>query len=358
MDVLSSYHPLASAVAPQQQPYGTQGPSEAIVSERPVSSRTDQALTVDAFAAPEVEQAGLSVDAASLKYRRSERTSLYIKTQEGDVVRLKFRTREAVSLETAHAEGEHGEVSELSLKTRSASKLSVSVKGDLSAAELAAIQDTIEQATELAEDFFAGDVAAAFEGASALEIDGGQLARVKLKMKTMEHITYSARAVSLGMPTQVGAPQVDSNVVADDGHHRESDSGVRIESEPRVVLSEGATEAADAPDDATSPEGDLMPAAPDEGESPVEGPPSLSSSAEVFRSIGSFLTKLMDAFGAQQGGGSASVLDVSLKLRVFESTLVTLSQMRMDSEAPVSPLLHETIDALEAQEQPPMDQVA
>ena len=353
MQVLNSFHPLAVSAAPEQQLFEAKTQPEVMVSASPASSRTLEA----AFAAPEADKASVSANATALKYQHSERTSLYIKTQEGDVVRLKFRTNDTVSFRSSHAENENGEVSELTLKTSSATKLSVRVKGDLNAEELAAIQDTIEQASALAENFFAGDVAAAFEGAAALDIDGGQLARVKLKLKTMEQMTYSSRSVGSRASMAKRTPEVSASPEPrTDVALPAPDAAPSAEAAP-TSFSSGLAESLDAPNESPAVE-DTPAAAPDAVETPVEAASPEFSRADAFRSIGAFLTQLMDAFGANEDGTSSGVLDVSLKLRLFESTLVTLSQIRTESQAPVSPLVHETIDALSGQEQAPVDRVA
>ena len=82
-------------------------------------------------------------------------------------------------------------VAETSLAAKSSTKVSLKVKGDLNSDELAAIQSIFVQSASLADEFFAGDYAAAFEAASGLEIDGQQLAKVSLRFAVRESLTYS-----------------------------------------------------------------------------------------------------------------------------------------------------------------------
>ena len=57
--------------------------------------------------------------------------------------------------------------------------------------------------------------------------------------------------------------------------------------------------------------------------------------------------------------GPAGALDVSLRIRIVQSTLVTLAQARAEEEAPLPELVPETLDALAAREEaPPLDQMA
>ncbi|MDX1562566.1 MAG: hypothetical protein R3305_06540, partial [Gammaproteobacteria bacterium] len=131
-----------------------------------------------------------------LRYERSEKSVLRIRTQEGDVVALKIRAGESLKVSVG-AEGDDDDgvtIAETRVVARSSTRVSLKVKGDLNEAELAAIRDVFAQATALAEDFFSGDYAAAFETASALAIDGDQLARVSLRLKVREALTYSGPA--------------------------------------------------------------------------------------------------------------------------------------------------------------------
>ena len=64
---------------------------------------------------------GLQEGDASLRYHRSENTSLKIRTQEGDVVRIRFQTRESAKAELSHEVGDGVESTELKLSTRSSS---------------------------------------------------------------------------------------------------------------------------------------------------------------------------------------------------------------------------------------------
>jgi hypothetical protein len=142
---------------------------------------------------------------ATLRYRRSERTALYIQTQEGDVVRLRIKVRDSATASGSGGNGGDKPVAELSVNARSSVKISFHVDGNLNADELAAIQDVVEQVGTLADEFFAGDVPAAFAAAQDLNIDGSQLAKVGLRLSQHQSVTYRgpAPASSAPAPTSV-----------------------------------------------------------------------------------------------------------------------------------------------------------
>jgi hypothetical protein len=195
MQALSYFHSAFAAMrVTTEHHHARSTESAAPVHARPIESRLRE--TTDSETSGSV---------SSLSYRRSEKTTLYIRTQEGDIVRLTFKTRESASLQVAQAQDADGETTEIALNTRSSSKLSIKIHGDLNEEEVAAIQDAIDQAIDLADDFFGGDLQAVFESAAAFDIDGEQLASVKLKMSTRERLTYS---VSGFVSTPMTRPEI------------------------------------------------------------------------------------------------------------------------------------------------------
>ena len=97
--------------------------------------------------------------ATALEYRRAERTTLQSRTQEGDLVSLKFRVKDALSARSATVDNGETTVAELRVCARSSTRLKLSVQGDLNVDELAAIQSIVEQAGTLANEFYAGGTA-------------------------------------------------------------------------------------------------------------------------------------------------------------------------------------------------------
>ena len=151
---------------------------------------------VAAFVAGRESGAGESMTSA--KVTTKERGVLEIRTLEGDVVKIDFRTSTNVRLGATEAAG-----GQESLKVRISERTSLQVEGDLNAAELAAIGDLVRKVDSLANEFFAGDVEQAFAAAADLQIDSTQLADFslnlgmsqKVRMRTTEAVT-SRDAVS------------------------------------------------------------------------------------------------------------------------------------------------------------------
>jgi hypothetical protein len=297
--------------------------------------------------------------AATLRYRRSERTALYIETQEGDVVRLKIKVRDAVDATASTATDGDTQLAELSVSARSSVRISFHVEGDLNADELAAIRSVVEQTGTLAEDFFAGDLPAAFAAAQALDIDGSELAKVGLRLSVREHLTYSGPALPRPAPTPTPAEPPVATLPA---------PAETVEPTPEVAA---------APAEEVSPEvTDPAPALPT-AETGAETPPTsaqtpaptvapVSVAGQALAVIADFVQQLLDTLGAppepEDDAGTTPSLQLSLKLRIFQATVFNLAVTQLpgttaddDASATAMPLVADTLEALAAAQEPPLD---
>ncbi len=295
-------------------------------------------------------------ETGKLSYRHSERTALHIRTQEGDTVRLKIKASESLGVAAGQDEGDDGEtISELGLQARSHIRISFKVKGELNGDEMAAIQAVIDQAGTMADDFFTGNAEGAFATASALEIDAAQLANVRIRMKSSEQLTYPLSGM---LPTRLDGPQVSAVEPAGDSSPVPvTDGSVDNTDVPEVPAGEG-------PAGTGNVDGEAAAAAPvtDETVTDVTGDDTGRTSimANALQSIGVFLNSLMDSFGGDDDaqGGVASADSITLKLQVFRSMLLSVSELQdTKQEDPATRLAAETLDAVSAQ-QTPLDALA
>lgn len=294
----------------------------------------------------EPKKAATEADAAAaLSYRRSEGTSLFIKTQEGDLVKLKISSRESMSMSATLSQD--GEQTVATVGKESSSSLSVSfdVEGDLNEEELAAIRSVIEQTGELAEQFFNDDVAGAFAAASSMQIDASQLANVGLRMSLREQMTYSAKnlprndsVMPLPAATPLPAPAATATPAT-----APSTAVSTPASAPTAAPAQTSTTPTPAP--AQTPASEPTPATPTQ------------SAPDVIRR---FLTQLMDKLSTPGSVTSAS-LDMSLKLRIFQSVVTSAAETKAaetSTEPALSPLVPETLDAMAARQDAPLKAVA
>ncbi|MBT8117408.1 MAG: hypothetical protein KJO66_06210, partial [Gammaproteobacteria bacterium] len=285
-----------------------------------------------------------------LSYRHSERTALHIRTQEGDMVRLKIRASESLSIAAGQDENDDGKtISELDLQARSLTRISLKVKGELNGEEMAAIQSVIEQAGTMAENFFTGDAEGAFATASALEIDAAQLANVRIRMKSSEQLTYPG---SGALPARLTAPQAPTTEPAGT-----SPAPVSGASADNPATSPAGTAVEDTGADSANVEAAAVVPVPAEADTvdSADATGRTSIMANTLQSIGVFLNNLMDTFsGTDDGqGGVVSADNMTLKLQVFRSMLLSVSELQdTKQEDPATTLAAETLDAVSTQQTP------
>jgi len=115
-----------------------------------------------------------------------QRSTIRIRTQEGDIVRLDLRRAERMSAtDVAVTEGDN-EFSATRVEVSSRTRSVLTVKGDLNEAELAAIQNIFAQAETIADEFFGGNLAAAFDMAAGLEFDTETLSKVNMRFRAKQ----------------------------------------------------------------------------------------------------------------------------------------------------------------------------
>jgi hypothetical protein len=139
-----------------------------------------------------------------------QKTTLQFVTQEGDVVQLELRSRTALDMAGAAGSGADGVVAAGSARVIAGSHLAIHVQGNLNDEEMAAIQDVLTQVEDLAAQFYSGSVDAAFAAASALSIDGSQLAAAALDMRQSLRVHAAAVAVAVAVAGPAPAAPVDA----------------------------------------------------------------------------------------------------------------------------------------------------
>jgi hypothetical protein len=309
-----------------------------------------------------------------LAYRRTERTSLQITTQEGDVVELKFTAKDSLSAKASGCGEGDTPVAELAVCAKSSTRLMISVNGDINDAEYAAIQAVVDQASAVAADFFNGDVAAAFNSASTLGIDAGQLAQVHLRFSLRESLTYSGPLSLPASAPAAEAPAGDAPAVetTETATTQSATPDVGESQDPLPPIdTQTATDQADVTEATAAPAADA---------SAATGYDALANLQNLLDTIAAFLTTVLARLEtpaestsvpatteATVGDGSVRLtLDLSFKLRLLSTILVagtsadeTQTDTQTQSETPAVPaLVPETLDALAAGTEPSLDAVA
>ncbi len=119
-------------------------------------------------------------------YARSETFDLQITTRDGDRLHILVAAASANWSQTAAVASSDGSNSLAALSSRSGSLqvggFQVQVEGELDNEERAALEDLFGQVTDLSKQFYAGDLAGAFDRAMQLDMDGSQLASMSLRL--------------------------------------------------------------------------------------------------------------------------------------------------------------------------------
>ena len=125
---------------------------------------------------------------SAASYTKSESLDLQVRTAEGDVVTLSFSDSNSATVITGAAQTANGSAQADIMSSWHSSDMQVSVKGQLSDQELAAIKALADQAGDVANDFFSGDMAAAVQDANQMEISGraNTLSAFSLNLQSIE----------------------------------------------------------------------------------------------------------------------------------------------------------------------------
>jgi hypothetical protein len=129
-------------------------------------------------------------------YSRSESVDLQVLTQDGDRITLSyssaFSSSQSASAAFARNDGVSAVAASFSSSSSSSLSFSLSIEGHLDQGEQQALNDLLLQIEELADEFFGGDLNAAFELALELDMDFTELAAMSLDLN--QSTTQSAAA--------------------------------------------------------------------------------------------------------------------------------------------------------------------
>lgn len=251
--------------------------------------------------------------------RTRQRTSIRIRTQEGDIVRFNLKQVDKLSASDVAVSNEDGEASSTAVEMSSRSRMSVRVKGDLNESEMAAIKTVFEQAQQMADDFFGGDIAAAFDAAQGFEYDAEQLARVNLRfrMRQVSNISYTETVTTQQRPV-IESPAEPAQAAAP------ALAPARPEAAPR----------ADLPVEPVVADKPRVEAVVDEA--PAAEPPALDGNAlsGFFDLVSDFLRSVGDGFDYASGGSSIRLhYSESFKLELLRTVISTTAPAGAENAA-------------------------
>lgn len=279
----------------------------------------------------------LTVDAKS-----KQRSTIRIRTQEGDVVKLSLRKYDRVSASDNSVTSGEETSSSTEVEVSSRSRMMLRVDGDLNENELAAIQNVFSQAEEIANQFFGGDISAALDLATGFEFDSEQLARVRLGFRNFQssNVTYSESTRSLpttdaAIPTrpvavEIAAPRSPAEPAA-----------VRPVSIPSPVTAvPSAVESVSIPSTVTAEQvQDIVEPLP---ASPPTRAIDTSVFSDFFSLVSDFLRSIGDGFEASGASGSTSVrlhYSESFKLEILGAVINATAPEQLEDAASTATLI-------------------
>ncbi len=128
--------------------------------------------------------------------RETNNFSFELTTQEGDKVVINAMSDSELYEESFTSANENSSLSMYSASQQSHSGYSFSVEGDLNEAEMTAIEDLLGQVNSLADEFYDGDLATAFDMALELESDGDQIAQFSLNLRQQQVQSYQYSGIA------------------------------------------------------------------------------------------------------------------------------------------------------------------
>lgn len=140
------------------------------------------------------------------EYGRAREFSFELTTKEGDKVTIKASSSEGFALEAGRASRGGSSASSVNASYSSSSAFSIEITGELSDAELTAINDLLGRVNELAGQFFAGNLDSAFEQALSLGYNEKQIGSFALNLAQAE-IQQVTRAYQVTEPAVAGVDQ-------------------------------------------------------------------------------------------------------------------------------------------------------
>lgn len=225
-----------------------------------------------------------SASVLSAETETRQRSTIRIRTQEGDMIKLSLRNVERMSIEDASTTEGDANVRSTEIQVSNRSRMMLRVNGDLNEAEMTAIKAVFEQAEAIADEFFGGDLAAAFDMAAGLEYDTEQLAKINMRFRERQVSTVSYAVT--GAPPAAIAKEADPVIAA-------PSTPVVEKVEPAPVA---ATEVAPETEAASTE-------APPET-NPGASVPSDNAMDNFFDLLGNFLSSLNEGFESDSGGMS------------------------------------------------------
>jgi hypothetical protein len=229
--------------------------------------------------------------AVSATHIRKERGSIELVTQDGDVVRIRFRSRESERVDLAGVQDAEGSALSARIATQHSARLKVAVHGELDAGELAAIENFLGGVNALATEFYDGDAEAAFAAAAELQADAQEIARYAVRLSLSKRFDVRAQVQGQPLPSHDRSPAAGPVCVGQVSRQAPS-VGASVVT-PSTPSAAPIAPSPDASDPATAPQ--VAQASGTPGPSAPGAAPARKASEDGLDSIRQFLQRVLAA---------------------------------------------------------------
>ena len=242
---------------------------------------------------------------------RREKGSVSILTQDGDAVRIRFRSTTGVAVQADSTSTADATISTTSVYAFASGRMQVEVTGELDADELKAIGDLMEKVDSLASQFFDGDTQAAFSSAAELGFDAGEIAGFALRLSVKESVRATLHAPALpdvpaAMPASPAPAQATESAAP-------APTAAAIPTDPTPAPAATAESSVEPADASASVTADAVPTAPTVTTSSTG---TADPAATLQRTLGGFLSQVLEALSSAGGTGRAE-FSMKWKLQVM-----------------------------------------
>ena len=138
-----------------------------------------------------------SAERTRLRTRQSEEGSLTLTTDEGDQVTISFSNQQNTRVDQTRLYGPNGSFESTKTRSRESSKLSVSLEGELSEAELKDITDLVNKLSAGIEGTRDGNFSTAQQALASTPEDLGTLQSYSFSYQQSSEIDYKSTLISL-----------------------------------------------------------------------------------------------------------------------------------------------------------------
>jgi hypothetical protein len=272
-----------------------------------------------------------SASALSIESTSKQRSSIQIRTQEGDIIKFDLRHVEKMSASDISLQTESGSATSTEISISSRSRVVLKIEGDINSAELEAIRSVFAQAEQLAEEFFSGDLNAALEIVAGLEFDSSQLARVSMKFRSSERIS-AQQTVLQSSPAPAAIAEDTVTAVPSTPAAIAEDTPAAAPSTPTAIAATTPTKAQPEPVLGAPVSTEVQPETV-----PPEEAVSSGGFLSGFSTLADFLGKIADFLEqgtGQIGGALFSATDARIRFEFTESFRLEILKAVMIEVAP------------------------